>query len=844
MAFPMSMKLADLRKSVKEIHGFITGIRERKQNGLTTDADLKFVSDSEKKKDAAKLKLTKSLDALKTPVAIKLGTDDTSELDDFFQEVLEEGDFNKTNQAFVKSFVKKVPLDYPSLCEERYLLPTIATDGNIEFIDTLLGIPNIRFDFIDFLTTCMYSQLHRIPTMLCVLKHEKVMPFADEIDEVKPLFKEFVHAISKSKFDAKNENRTGRLDLIEKILRHSLFELDADEDEADDCQTILSRACLEGDTMLLAFLAKEGFIRNINRQQSDKRTPLMNAVIGNSPEAVLFLLSRGADVSVRSDIDGSALELCESLPGRDSTILMALKNPDKFIKKDQASAKPAKPEPKPPGKSESKKTPAPPSKPPAQPSARRPSTTADSIAPSTTAAPREKDAVSSVSTQPKSVSPSTPRDLTPKAPTGSPSKAPRPPPKSSAAKGSTGGVGELLVSIRDVRQSIREMDEMMVYNDEEEARKKTLQARIEEAKTQLAKELTDNFKKKKQKCDIVSEQEKEALIGLVDMLLAELDTTEINKTLFRLLFEEIKVDWPELCDENSWLAGAASDGSLEYMQVMLSHPHMRVDTLDLVTTSAYNMLYRIPCTSLLMRHEDVLKISENADDLRPIFQDFVAEIASLKKENAKEERGGRLDLIEKLFLHKALNLDPCAETEQGQTVFSRAAFEGDYELMSRLLRIRKAPDINRVQSDQTTALIQAVFSNSPPTVALILAQPNVNINHVSPQGTALSIGITLQRDLGIVQKLKSMNGKREDELPPEQRKLPTIEKKKTADEEPVAAAGPEAVNLPPVKKGGPVVGPTLEARKQKDKEGDKLVPIEKKKEVKKTQGPTVLKKKF
>lgn len=878
----MSMKLADLKKSVKEIQGFIKSVRERKQNGLTTDADIKFVAENEKKEDAAKIKLTKALDALKAPVPIKIGTDETDDLDDFFQEILEEGDFNKTNQAFVKSFVKKVPLDYPTLSEDRYLLSTIATDGNVAFIDLLLSIPNIKFGLVDFLSTCMYSHLHRIPTMTCVMKHEKTMKFEDELEEVKPMFKEFIHAISKSKFDAKNENRTGRLELIEKLLKTPLFELDADEDEGDDCQTILSRACLEGDTLLIAYLSKAGFIRNVNRIQSDKRTPLMNAVIGNSAEALLFLLSNGADVAIKGD-DGTALELAESLPGRDATILMALKNPEKFKKEAPAKTagkkevtkgkeppskpddakpevedskgddskkvdEPKKPESKPPGKADSKKTPAPPSKPPAQPVARRPSATADSLAPSTTAAKDLKDASSTVSTQPKVVSPSTPRD--PKPPSTSPSKAPRPPakgasPLASGGKSMSSAVGALLETIKDVRQAIRTMDEMMVYNDEEEAKKKGLQAKVEETKDQLVKELTDNYKKKRVKCDITSDSEKESLVNLVDMLLGELDTSEINRNLFRLLFENVKVDWPDLCEENSWLVNATSDGSLEFMQVMLSYPHIRVDTVDLVTTAVYNMLYRIPCTALLLRHEEVLKLADHLDELVPLFQEFVADIASSKKENAKEVRTGRLDLIEKLFSHKLLNLDPSAETDQGQTVFSRAAFEGDYELMSRLLRIRKAPDINRVQSDQTTALIQAVFSNSPPTVALILAQSGVNINHVSPQGTALSIGITLQRDLGIVQKLKSMGGKREEELPPEQRKvgLPSIEsstKKAAADEEEALSAA-EDISLPAINKKGPVMMPSMD---RKAKDGDKPVANDKKKEVKKIQGPTVVKKKF
>jgi ankyrin repeat protein len=97
-------------------------------------------------------------------------------------------------------------------------------------------------------------------------------------------------------------------------------------------------------------------------------------------------------------------------------------------------------------------------------------------------------------------------------------------------------------------------------------------------------------------------------------------------------------------------------------------------------------------------------------------------------------------------------VDPNKEGPDGQTVFSRAAKEGDITLMKLLLKECKI-DVNKVVTDTTTPLIQAVVANQLEAVKLLLAQPKINVGYVSQEGSALFLARALFRDAAIVKAL-------------------------------------------------------------------------------------------
>ena len=956
------MKIGDLCKSCQAISAIKDAVRSRKEAGIFTDADDKFLADSDKEMANLKEKLAKTLEAAppKGKPLAKTGWDDDQEeeLNGFFCNLLQEGDANvKGNVALAAAFIKKVPLDYPTLCEERALLSEAAADGNLIFMDQLLGIPgNDQFDKIDLLTSTLYSQLYRIPATLILFKHAKTA-FADFKDddfneEAKSLFQEFMVEIGHTKKANVRENRTGRIELFDKLINNKALGLDP-EDEGDDCQTVVSRAAYNGDSDLLALLFGCKKVKDINRIQPDRTTALIQAVFANSVECVMMILSQpGVDVNYEAD-DGNAMALASVLK-RDPAIIAILKkhggkegekSPLGNLKKLEAKAAPAPeaaaaaPSPPPAAKGTAKapagkepkakspppaaaagkkKPPAPASgkkstpalkstdssseikKPPPKAGAKAPSAPAPKPTPPPGKPPVARGRGSGTATT--SATPSGPMLVTSGSPDfdnmsaafktsitlvsmtfyrwvnaasrtqqhkrqlmvlkmithakgkpmertllrcvfrlwlrmayrtragklaikkilgGMASETRRQslaaagalsspsPPAAARGRGAAGGRGatgsgtSLLkgggrggggaaaarqgaaveggkMSIADIlsmihlsKLSLQSRISMGIFTDEEEAKQKETEKEILQQKRNLQAELTEKHKKKKTLYEPSDDDERDHIEALVDDLLKELDTNEENASLFRLLLECIKMDWPALCEDKGYLSSAACDGSLEYMQALLSYPNIRFDVVDVVLSSLYNQTHRIPCVTLLFRHERVLLdqgLEEHLDELMDAFHEFVADIASHKRsDNPKEVRTGRLQLIEKLYTHKIIKLDICAEGDSdSQTVFSRAAFEGDHELMSLLLKLRKAPDINRVQSNRTTALIQAVISNSVSAVALILAQSGVDVNYVSPDGTALTMGIGLKRDLGIVQKLKSMGAKQQDgsTLPP------------------------------------------------------------------------------
>jgi hypothetical protein len=99
-------------------------------------------------------------------------------------------------------------------------------------------------------------------------------------------------------------------------------------------------------------------------------------------------------------------------------------------------------------------------------------------------------------------------------------------------------------------------------------------------------------------------------------------------------------------------------------------------------------------------------------------------------------------------------MNPMQEGSDGLTVFARAAKEGDVARMRMLINEGSA-DVNKVLSDTTTALIQAVVANEVEAVKLLLAQPKINVGHLSQEGSALFLARALHRDPAIIKALES-----------------------------------------------------------------------------------------
>ena len=322
----------------------------------------------------------------------------------------------------------------------------------------------------------------------------------------------------------------------------------------------------------------------------------------------------------------------------------------------------------------------------------------------------------------------------------------------SSPKGEGFTINKLMTSVDMInltKMSVRSMVAMGSFTDEEMEKQQAGEKAIIEIKEKLGKQI---------KAEIVpSTDQRETLDEFFENLITETDNTAGNLALVQAFLKHVRLDYGTLCEDRGLLAIAAGDGSLGYMKALLDHPDIRCDPVDVVSSCMFNQQFRIPATAIALKYADKLKLGDYCDDLIDAWTEFFADIASNKRSIAREDRNGRIDLIRDMMNYSGIPIDHAVEGPDNQTVFSRAAHEGDTELMKVLLKSGQM-DVDRVQSDNTTALIQAVFSGRVDAVEC-LADAKADPSHKSDDGTALDIAVSLKRSARIIEILKEMGGK-------------------------------------------------------------------------------------
>ena len=222
----------------------------------------------------------------------------------------------------------------------------------------------------------------------------------------------------------------------------------------------------------------------------------------------------------------------------------------------------------------------------------------------------------------------------------------------------------------------------------------------------------------------------------------------------------LPLPWGRIIGQKGLVTIAACDGNLSFLSWLLDVPDVAYDIVEVTQSCMFSQDRRIPGVLLLLKHESRTgHFEQHADELKDAFADFLADIAANSRALPHEDRDMRLEVVRRICIHSILRPDPDLQGPDGQTVFSRACGEGDVALLKVLCGCKWVPtNINRLQPDGTTALMQAVVSNKPEVVVLILQQPGVDLNTKGKEGTALDMAIALDRDLTIAAMLKAGGG--------------------------------------------------------------------------------------
>ena len=206
------------------------------------------------------------------------------------------------------------------------LVATAAGDGSVGYLNALLAHPDVKFDPAEAITNGMFNPTVRIPTVLTLLRYPSRMEFARlKLDkQFVGAWHEFFADVACRRRANPNEERTGRMELLELMLGNSVIPADPNHVDSDQLD-VFCRAAHDGDVELLELLVKMKQFPNINKVYGDGTTVLIHAVFSNDSKTVDFVLGMPKiDPNIETE-NGTALAIAIGL-NRPKTLVNLLVN--------------------------------------------------------------------------------------------------------------------------------------------------------------------------------------------------------------------------------------------------------------------------------------------------------------------------------------------------------------------------------------------------------------------------------------------------------------------------------------------------------------------------------------
>ena len=323
---------------------------------------------------------------------------------------------------------------------------------------------------------------------------------------------------------------------------------------------------------------------------------------------------------------------------------------------------------------------------------------------------------------------------------------------------------EGLIEMNRYQHKIKELGEIGSPSDDDIALLRAEKEKFGSAKKLFAKRLKNECGEGVARGEIEAESElSEMAVDFLEQLVKETDRATGSTELLRMIlcflqhhFESFQIGQSiggrGLCEL------AASDGSMDFLRVFLECPEVEFEPIELLSLAFYNQSVRIPCT-LLVLNSGRVDLGAIVDDIQDPLQEFFEDVASAKRAIPREDRKERMELLETIIGFTGgeglPKLDPESEGPDGQTVFTRACFEGDLPLVELLLKSDLCGDVGAPRSSGSTALMAAVVGNSVDVVQHLLKLPAVrkSMNYKSKDGSAMDLARLLKRDAKIVKAL-------------------------------------------------------------------------------------------
>jgi ankyrin repeat protein len=216
----------------------------------------------------------------------------------------------------------------------------------------------------------------------------------------------------------------------------------------------------------------------------------------------------------------------------------------------------------------------------------------------------------------------------------------------------------------------------------------------------------------------------------IEELLAEGDKGG-NAEVVQAFMEHIStIDFTSMILTRQYIQFALKEGYPKFLETFMSMPSVVQEfTLDelhsILDMAVSHPIHRVSMMTSVMRHFPQSQTFQNhIKEFAEVLQGTFEIVASIAHLNPNEDHSSHQELIDVAVKQPYLNFDT-REAHDKQTIFSRAAREGDSTLVDKIIEANRVLDVNRVQSDGTNALQQAAARGHLDTVASLCRHPNI-----------------------------------------------------------------------------------------------------------------------
>lgn len=354
--------------------------------------------------------------------------------------------------------------------------------------------------------------------------------------------------------------------------------------------------------------------------------------------------------------------------------------------------------------------------------------------------------------------------------------------------------------VRDQWEVVRELGEIGSPSDSD-------LRRLEEAKSELSKRklavsrLMEALPPAANSTITLVEGSVEANVfeQFLEDLVKETDTAPGNTECVLAIVDHIPINLGQVLADRGLVAMAASDSSESFFTKFLSQPNPKWDVSEVCAACFYNQSHRIPLTFIAIQFVD---LAPYEDEIGEMLREFFGDIASDRRAIPRESRTCKMMLLRSLLAMQWLNIDVEAEGADGHSIFTRALYEGDVDVIDMILEDpTRIKDINKQLDGNNTPLIHAVLGNSVPLVTRLLKEfPTIDVSFRSSNGNAVDLAIGLSRDSRIVALLREYGAQPSGAKVDKAAAAPKKIKMKVKVEAPAKATGKPSASGPSKKK--------------------------------------------